>query len=160
MLAGGATVAVRRSIDPFGLLRLRYRLTVPVEGGVRHFSGPLSAWSTVNLGLEEHNWIPPSCSCFVFAHPPECAPEDIPAEASIPLHSFFFNGAYLYFNHGSGDSSLEDDTVPDRSHEGAPPVDISCAVVFVPSEVVESAAIPQVFPVELQLSFQVTVMGL
>ena len=93
----------------------------------------------------------PSCSCFVFAHPPDCAAEHIPRDASAALRGFFANGGYLYFNYGARDVG-RDDAGPDRCRDPAPPV--ACAVAFVPGTVAQCAGVPHVFPVELQQNFQ------
>ena len=128
----------------------RYHMRLP--GRARPYSGQLSAWSSVNLGLEEHTWIPPNCNCFVFAHPPEGAAADAPRGVGAALSGFFRNGGYVYFNFGGGDESLND-AVRDRERHTKDVVNVRGAVAIVDSSVVQSAEVPEVFPSELQLCF-------
>ena len=113
-----------------------YQFNLPSkDGSTKQFVGELSAWSTVNLGLEEHNWIPPNSCCFAFAYPPECKKEDKEEfldGADVAVSCFFRNGAYLYFNFGDGDADLYDTA---RNRDVTEETVVNCAVVFVPHTV-------------------------
>eukprot|EP00667_Euglena_gracilis_P000041 EG_transcript_41 len=84
-------------MDPalFEIRLPRYRCTIKDKSGLKVVEGYLSAWTTVNISLDEHNWILPSSECFAFAYPPQTRIplDDVPLEQA----SFAKNGAWLYF---------------------------------------------------------------